>query len=105
MAYAYRTEQTRNQPLSDWEKILIGQSIGSRDRVSDDPWTVPAFYNAVRIYASAIARTDCFVRKIMPNGAKQDDRDHEAFWVLSWKANTYTTYFNWMRTLVANCLA
>lgn len=96
-------DQTR--AMTDFERVLLGYTPRESNYISDDPWTIPAFFNAVREVASAVARTDCWVRKLLPNGAKEDDKNHPAYWLLSWKANEFTTYFDWFRIIITNAIA
>lgn len=105
MAYNYNKtplEYARSQSgVPGLEEIIYGYN--RQERISDDPWTVPAFYNAVYDFANAIARTDIHVKKVLANGGKEDDKNHPAYWLLTWKANANTTYFNFIQTLCVNC--
>ncbi|WP_254513853.1 phage portal protein [Anatilimnocola floriformis] len=76
----------------------------NRDTISANPLTVPAFFNAIREVSSGIARTDLWVRKVLPNGAKENDKQHPAFSLLSHKANPFTTSFEFLRTLHSSAI-
>jgi HK97 family phage portal protein len=99
-------EQTRAVTITEKDLMVAALNAQGRstDYVSDDPWSLPAFYNGVRQVASAIARTDCNVKKLDARGGKTIDKEHPAHTLLTHKANLSVNYFDFIRTIITHAI-
>ena len=86
-------------------KELLTELFGGVKSESGEPinsntvFALPAFLNGVRLIASSIARADCIVYK---DESKGPDKGHPAYSLLTRKANTFSTYFQFMQALVSS---